>query len=240
MDPTTRADFFLFGATSEIAQQLFKAERAWFTQNVRKLVLVQRRPEVSEAYAGFDTVVVRADVSDARRFRQQVDELVQTHASSERLQHVFPTYGAFHLKNEPKPHFTFSDDGFQINLNCRLQIIEAFRGLHANTRFHLFGSLLGSFPYAGDYATSMWFVNQLPRHPQYADLNLRVYNLGGLKTSFWDHQAGPPNNPFVRPEIPTAWLRERLASSDRGVFDNFPTLTSRIACTLGRAGFRML
>jgi hypothetical protein len=24
------------------------------------------------------------------------------------------------------------------------------------------------------------------------------------------------------------------------VFDNFPTLTSRIACTLGRAGFRML
>jgi hypothetical protein len=86
----------------------------------------------------------------------------------------------------------------------------------------------------------MWFINQLPRHPQYRELDLRVYNLGGLKTSFWDHQAGPANNPFVHPDIPTQWLREAMASPEKGVFDNFPTVTSRIACTLGRAGLRML
>lgn len=235
-----KADFFLFGATSEIAQRLFTEQRAWFLENVRKLVLVQRTAEVSSAYEGFERVVVTADVSDAKAFRQQLNQIVAQHASSERLQHVFPTYGSFHLVNEPKPHFTFSDDGFQINLNCRLQIIDAFRPFATNTRFHLFGSLLGSFPYAGDYATSMWFVNQLPRNPQYRDLDLRVYNLGGLKTSFWDHQAGPANNPFVHSEIPTQWLREVMAGDRRGTFDNFPTLTSRIACTLGRAGLRML
>lgn len=92
----------------------------------------------------------------------------------------------------------------------------------------------------GDYATCMWFVNQLPSHPEYAHLDLRVYNLGGMKTRFWDHQSGPANNPFVHPELPTEWLRTAMASDQRGVFDNFPTVTARIGCTLGRHGVRML
>jgi hypothetical protein len=237
---SSKSDFFVFGATSEIAQKLFVEERSWFLENVARLVLVQRTPEVSAAYEGFDRVVVAADAGEARTFRRDLDAIVATHASHERRIHVFPTYGAFHFQEKPRPHFTFSDDGFQINLNARLQILDAFKGLSDRVRFHLFGSLLGSFPYAGDYAMSMWFVNQLPRHPEYAHLDLRVYNLGGLKTRFWDHQSGGAKNPFVHAEIPTAWLRERMASDERGVFDNFPTLTARIGCTLGRRGLRML
>lgn len=237
---SSKSDFFVFGATSELAQKLFVDERPWFLENVARLVLVQRTPEVGSAYEGFDRVVVQADASDARAFRRDLDAIVAAHASPERRLHVFPTYGAFHFRDKPRPHFTFSDDGFQINLNSRLQILDAFKGLADRARFHLFGSLLGSFPYAGDYAMSMWFVNQLPTHPEYAHLDLRVYNLGGMKTRFWDHASGPANNPFVHAEIPTAWLRERMAGDERGVFDNFPTLTARIGCTLGRRGVRML
>jgi hypothetical protein len=236
----TKDDFFLFGATSEIAQALFRNERAWLQARVRRLILVQRGEAVSDAYDGFDRVVLRADAGEARQFRRELDAIVAAHATRARRMHVFPTYGSFHLKDGKKPHFTFTDEGFQINLNARLQIIDAFTPFADNTRFHLFGSLLGSFPYAGDYATCMWFVNQLPRHPAYAHLDLRVYNLGGMKTRFWDHAAGPANNPFVHDEIPTAWLREAMAGDRRGVFDNFPTLTARVGCTLGRMGVRAL
>jgi hypothetical protein len=237
---TQLSDFFVFGATSEIVQQLFTDERPWFQANVRKLILVQRSAQVAAAFEGLDHVVVQADVGEARSFRKQLDGIVAAHGTAERRLHVLPTYGSFHFQDGKQPHFRFSDDGFQINLNCRLQIIDAFKAFHGNTRFHLFGSLLGSFPYAGDYATCMWYVNQLPRHPEYAHLDLRVYNLGGMKTRFWDHQSGQPNNPFVHQTIPTAWLRAAIEGDRRGVFDNFPTFTARVGCTLGRRGVRML
>ena len=237
---STKVDFFVFGATSEIIQELFAKERPWFQENVRRLVLVQRGEAVGEAYEGFDRTVLQADVGEARLFRKQLDAIVSAHGTRDRKMHVFPTYGAFHFKDGKQPHFRFTDEGFQINLNCRLQILDAFKEYHENTRFHLFGSLLGSFPYTGDYATSMWYINQLPSHPEYAHLDLRVYNLGGMKTRFWDHQSGPQDNPFVHKEIPTAWLREAMAGERRGVFDNFPTFTARVGCTLGRRGVRML
>lgn len=236
----SKADFFLFGATSEIAQRLFTDERVWLDAHIRRLILVQRKPTALPVYQGFDHVVVHGDPSDAREFRAQLDALVQTYGSTTRLQHVLPTYGAFNFRSVPKPHFTRTDDGLQLNLNCRLQIIAAFAAFHANTRFHLFGSLLGSFPYLGDYPLSMWFVNQLPRHPEYAALDLRVYNLGGMKTRFWDHAVYPQFSPFIHPQIPTAWLRERMAGPRRGVFDNFPTVIARVACTLGRLGLRVM
>jgi hypothetical protein len=235
------ADFFIFGATSEVIQRLFIEERPWLASQIRRLVLVQRTREVAPAYQGFDHVVVQAEAADAKAFREALSTIVAEHASSDRTLHVFPTYGVFNFQAKAKkPHFTFSDHGFQINLNSRLQIIDAFRPFHGNTRFHLFGSLLGSFPYTGDYATSMWYINQLPRHPEYAPLDLRVYNLGGMRTRFWDHAAGPAKNPFVHDTVPTGWLRERMADEKRGVFDNFPTPIARIACTLGRFGLRML
>jgi hypothetical protein len=221
-----KADFFVFGATSEIVQKLFVDERPWFAENIRRLILVQRSSDVAEAYKGFDHVVLQADVRDARTFRGQLGEIVGAHATKERQMHVLPTYGSFNFRDGKKPHFVFTDDGF--------------KEFHGNTTFHLFGSLLGSFPYAGDYATSMWYVNQLPTHPEYAHLDLRVYNLGGMKTRFWDHKSGAADNPFVHPDVPTAWLRERIAGSARGIFDNFPTLTARVGCTLGRSGVRML
>lgn len=237
---STKVDFFVFGATSEIIQELFVKERSWFQESVRRLVLVQRGEAVGAAYEGFDRVVIQADAGEARLFRKQLDAIVSAHGTRDRQMHVFPTYGAFHFKDGKQPHFRFTDEGFQINLNCRLQILDAFKAYHENTRFHLLGSLLGSFPYTGDYATSMWYVNQLPTHPEYAHLDLRVYNLGGMKTRFWDHQSGPQDNPFVHKEIPTAWLREAMAGERRGVFDNFPTFTARVGCTLGRRGLRML
>lgn len=235
-----KSDFFIFGATSDVIQQLFVDERAWFLANIRRLILVQRNRDIAPAYAGFETHIAHADASDAHAFRKELEQIVNQYASKDTPLHVFPTYGSFHMQNKPRPHFTFTDDGLQINLNSRLQIIDVFRDFHTHTRFHMFGSLLGSFPYAGDYAMSMWYMNQLPKHPEYAHLDLRIYNLGGMKTKFWDHTQDSKDNPFVHKTIPTAWLREKMAGTERGVFDCFPTLTARIGCTLGRRGARML
>ena len=234
-------DFFLFGATSDIAQRLFTDERDHFRKRIRRLILVQRRNEVSPAYSGFETSLVIADAANVRDFQAALADIVHRHATRERKMEVFPTYGVFNTFGDmSKLRFAFSDDGLQINLNSRLQVIDAFKPFHANTRFHLFGSLLGSFPYAGDYALSMWYVNQLPRHPEYKDLDLRIYNLGGMKTGFWEHAKGPKNNPFVHRDIPVRWLRQRMADEHRGTFDCYPTLVSRIAIALARRGARLL
>lgn len=238
---SAKADFFIFGATSELARRLFSEQREWFQAVARRLVLVQRRAARSPEYNGFDSVVVRADAENPAVFRADLDAIVRAHASTERLQHVFSTYGVFNTHGDlARLRFAFSDTGFQINLNSRLQVIDAFAAYSENTRFHLLGSLLGSFPYTGDYATGMWYVNQLPRHPAYSGLDLRVYNLGGLKTRFWDHAAGPRNNPFLHADIPTAWLRRRMLADRRGVFDCYPSLPARMAIALARRGARLL
>ncbi len=239
--PSPDSDFFVFGATSELVQRLFVAERAWFEQNVRRLILVQRGTKISDAYAGFDRVVVEADVADSAAFRRALDELVAAHVTPGRSTHVLPTYGRFSWNYaERSPRFAFTDDGLQINLNCRLQIIEAFRPFAAHTRFHLLGSLFSCFPYTGDYALGMWFINQLPAQPAYRDLDLRVYNLGGMKTRFWRHDGPGGDNPMVHREIPTAALIRAMASDRRGVTTFYPTAASRIACWLGRRGVRVL
>ncbi|MFZ4122468.1 MAG: hypothetical protein ACOYKM_12475 [Caulobacterales bacterium] len=237
-----KADFFIFGATSELARRLFAEERERFEPVVRRLVLVQRGPEKSPEYQAFDSVVARANAENPAVFRADLNAIVGGYASAEHPQHVLSTYGAFNVHDGDlsRLRFAFTDEGFQINLNSRLQIIDAFSRFKKTTRFHLLGSLLGSFPYTGDYATSMWFVNQLPRHPAYAELDLRVYNLGGLKTRFWDHASGPRNNPFLHSEIPTAWLRRRMLSDKRGVFDIYPSVPARIAIALARCGARLL
>ncbi|MCA9718852.1 MAG: hypothetical protein KC468_29550, partial [Myxococcales bacterium] len=111
----------------------------------------------------------------------------------------------------------------------------------ARTKFHLFGSLFSCFPYTGDYALSMWYVNQLPRNAEYRDLDLIIYNLGGMKTRFWDHGAGPKRNPFLHDELPTARVFEAGFIQDRrGVVNFYPSVMSRVACALGRAGVRVL
>ncbi|MDP2803153.1 MAG: hypothetical protein Q8O26_14855 [Phreatobacter sp.] len=238
---TRRSDFFIFGSGSEVIRALVAEERDWFTAHVRRFVLVQRSAEIDPVWRSFDVVVEQADAADPKAFRASLDRIVSTHCTGEAPVDVFPTYGTFNVHGDMKRlRFAFTDTGFQINLNSRLQVIDAFARMASRTRFHLFGSLLGSFPYIGDYAASMWYINQLPGHPEYADLDLRVYNLGGMKTRFWDHAAGPANNPFVHADIPTRWLRDRIASSERGVFDCYPTLTSRVAIALARRGLRLL
>lgn len=234
------SDFFVFGAGSDLAQRLFVAERAWWKEHIRRLILVQRGAQVASAYEGFDCQVETADVSDPALFARRLTEIVSRHASTERRLEVFPTYGSFHYSIVKRPHFTPSADGFQVNLNARLQIIEAFRPFAANTTFHLLGSLLSNFPYLGDYAMSMWYVNQLPSHPSYEDLDLRVYNLGGMKTKFWDHSKESGSNPFLHKEIPTRALREAMASQRKGVTNFYPTTLAQLLSFFARRGVRLL
>ena len=234
-------DLFVFGATSDLVQRLFVAERAWFTSRVRKLMLVQRSTEVAAAYAGFDVVVEVADVSDAADFGARLKDIVARHATASFPMHVLPTYGQFNWTYaKTSPRFSHTEAGLQINLNCRMQIIEAFRPYASNTRFHLLGSLFANFPYLGDYALGMWYINQLPFDPAYASLDLRIYNLGGMKTRFWQHESGGANNPFVYDEIPTRAIVDAMDGSRRGAVTFYPSLPSRFACWLGRRGVRVL
>ena len=106
-----------------------------------------------------------------------------------------------------KPRFEYSRDELQINLNARLQILEAFRPFASNTKFHLFGSLFGNFPYMGGYANSMWYINNVvadPKNKFYNDLDIVVHNLGGMMTKFWwRKEFGDASGPFVYKLIPT-------------------------------------
>lgn len=237
--PPQRSTFFVFGATSELARQLFAREREWFARRIDRLVLVQRQDEVDPVYRGFDPVLTKADVSDIAGFRAALDRIVREHAEPGRRLEVFPTYGRFTWNYAPRsPRFVFSDDGLQVNLNCRLQILDAFRACRATTTFHLLGSLFACFPYTGDYALGMWYLNQLTADPNYADFDLRVYNLGGMRTRFWRHEG--VRNPLIHAEIPTAALVAAMGGERRGSFYFYPTVGARIVCWLGRRGVRVL
>jgi len=238
----SRFDLFVFGATSELFQDVVRKQAPWFEENVEHLYLVQRTEEPAEVFRSFERrTVVTLDCADPKAFRADLTELVRAHAASPRPKQVFSTYGKFTWNYAPKnPYFSFSDDGYQINLGARLQILSAFRAAGGPVRHHLMGSLFAFFPYTGDYALSMWYINQLVRSAEYADVDLAVYNIGGCRTRFWDHARGGPN-PFVHDELPTAQLfRAAFLDYTRGVKTFYPTLASRIACFLGRRGIRLL
>ena len=236
-----RFDLFIFGSTSEIIQALFLRHQGWFREHVQRLYLGQRGGDVPPAYASFDPVIITLDCADAGRFRAGLTELVARHAATPVPKHVFPTYGKFAWNHAARaPVFSFSDDGLQINLNARLQILDAFRAAGGPVRHHLLGSLFANFPYTGDYALAMWYVNQLPRNAEYADLDLGVYNIGGCRTRFWDHARGG-DNPFMHRELPIDPLfRAAFLERRRGVTTIYPTVASRVACFLGRRGLRLL
>lgn len=235
-------DFFVFGSTSEVMQRVIGDHRPWFAANVNRLIVTQRGETCPEVYRDLHPTSIALDCSDPHTFRARLAEIVAEHATRERPMHVFPTYGKFTWNYAAKgPVFSFSDDGMQVNLTSRLQIIEAFREYRDNTTFHLFGSLFANFPYTGDYALAMWYVNQLPRNAEYRDLSLKIYNLGGMKTRFWRHAEGPANNPFLHDDIPTAEIVQAAFHGPRkGVFTFYPSFASRIACFLGARGLRVL
>lgn len=235
-------DFFLFGSTSELIQHFFETNKAFFRERMRHLYVFQRSAEPPEVYRELPHTSIALDCADGRVFRKQLDRIVAQHASPDRPKHVFSTYGVFTWNYaEKSPVFSFTDDGLQINLNARLQILDAFRHHAATTRFHLMGSLFANFPYTGDYALSMWYVNQLPRNAEYADRHINVYNIGGCKTRFWKHEEGPKNNPFLHDELPTRAIFEAGFLGDkRGVFTFYPSAASRVACFLGARGVRVL
>ncbi|MCB9643561.1 MAG: hypothetical protein H6728_10865 [Myxococcales bacterium] len=242
MQESAKFDFFLFGSTSELMQRLFRDHKEWFSKHINKLIVTQRGDEVPEVYRDLHPVSISLDCSNPQHFRQRLTEIVAEHGTKDRPMHVFPSYGVFRWNYAPKnPVFSFHDDSLQINLNARLQVIDAFRAYKDNTTFHLFGSLFANFPYTGDYSLSMWYINQLPRNAEYQDLQLKIYNLGGMKTRFWKHAEGPKNNPFLHDDIPSqALFNAAFRSSRKGIFMFYPSFLSRIACFLGARGVRVL
>lgn len=237
-----KIDLFIFGSRSELIQDLITKHQGWFKENVHQLYVSQRGEGYPDIYKAFNPISLPLDCADPQAFRARLADIVAKHKPGSRTTHVFPTYGKFSWNYADKsPVFSFTDDGYQVNLNARLQIIDAFRKLSSPVKFHLFGSLFANFPYAGDYAASMWCINQLPRNPEYANLDLSVYNIGGCKTGFWDHTRGPKNNPFVHDQLPTdALFDAAFVNPRRGVFHFYPSFASRIACFLGRMGVRVL
>lgn len=235
-------DLFIFGSTSEVMRRLIADHKAWFLAHVDRLIVTQRSAACPEVYEAFDPISIELDCADSHRFREQLTAIVREHATRDRPMHVFPTYGTFNWNYaDDDPVFSFSDDGLQINLNARLQIIDAFAEYRDDTTVHLFGSLFANFPYTGDYALSMWYVNQLPRNAEYRDRRLKIYNLGGMKTRFWRYQDGPKNNPFLHDDIPTdRIMRAAFGKAERGVFTFYPSFMARVACFLGARGVRVL
>ena len=243
MKKYNKFNMFIFGSTSEVMQALFRRHKSWFIEHIDNLYLVQRSSVVPKVYGDFKiTVFSKVDCSDPRRFRKNLDEIVKRHATRKVPMHVFSTYGKFNWNFEDKV-FDHTDDGLQINLNSRIQIIEAFRPYADSMRFHLLGSLFANFPYTGDYAISMRFVNQLVKNPHYLNLNLGLYNLGGMKTRFWDWQRDPSTKPFVFDDIklPIDFIfKHGFIENTCGAVTLYPTPISRFACFLGRIGIRVL
>lgn len=234
-------DLFIFGSTSELIQATIKEHQAWFLEHVNRLIITQRTDVYPEVYAAFKPISIKLDCSNPQAFSKELSAIVKTYATTERPMHIFPTYGVFNWNYAKKnPVFAYKEDAYQINLNSRLQIVEAFRK-YANAKFHLFGSLFANFPYTGDYALSMWYINQLPKNSEYKDLDLIIYNLGGMKTRFWDWQS-MPNNPMTYETLPTDKIVETGFKNphNKGVFTFYPTFPARIACFLGRMGVRVL
>ncbi|MFT4848789.1 MAG: hypothetical protein ACI83B_001324 [Sediminicola sp.] len=102
------------------------------------------------------------------------------------LMHVFPTYGIFKLDMQSeKRRFEYSRDELEINLNSSLKLLEAFRTYASNTKFQLFGSLFGYFPYMRVYVNSLWYINKIVADPANKFLNIVVHNLGRMMIKFW-------------------------------------------------------
>jgi hypothetical protein len=234
-----KADFYIFGSTSELVTTLVTRERPWFEERVHRFILIQRSELVPDAYRGFDVALEQISANDAARFESDLSALVARH-QSDRFQHVLPTYGLFNLSDPPVPRFRFNRDGLQINLNARLQILEAFRPHRARTRLHFLGSLFASFPYLGDYALSMFMLNQVVCDEAQRGLDIRIYHLGGMRTRFWDHSKIAEGHPFVYEEIPARALVSAMDSPRTGATTFYPSLTARLACFLGRRGVRVL
>ncbi|MEZ4294109.1 MAG: hypothetical protein R3B70_03965 [Polyangiaceae bacterium] len=234
-------DFFIFGSTSEIMQHLISTNKQWFKDNVNHLYVSQRGPTCPEVYKDFEHTVIQLDCADPGVFRAGLTDLVKRHVTGARPVHVFSTYGKFTWDYaEKSPVFRFSDDGLQVNLNSRLQIIDAFKEHGSRVKFHVMGSLFANFPYTGDYGLSMWYVNQIPRNAEYSGLHVNVYNIGGCKTRFWKHES-MPNNPFLHDEIPSGEIfKAGFLGDKRGVFTFYPSAMSRFACFLGSRGVRVL
>ncbi|MDX1905628.1 MAG: hypothetical protein SF053_01240 [Bacteroidia bacterium] len=241
METPLKFDLFIFGSTSELMQALIRDYQPWFLAHVNRLILTQRTETYPEVYKPFSPVSIQLDCANPQAFGAQLAEIATTYGTHERPMCIFPTYGVFNWNYATKnPVFAYHPDAWQINLNSRLQVIEAFRPF-SNARFHLFGSLFANFPYTGDYALSMWYVNQLPRNSEYQALDLIIYNLGGMKTRFWNWES-MPGNPFLYDQLPTKFLFETgfLHPENRGIYTHYPSVPARIACTLGRMGVRVL
>jgi hypothetical protein len=233
-------DLIIFGSTSELMQATIKNHKQWFLDHINELTVVQRTEKYPEIYQEFQPKSIQLDCSNAQEFGKALKNIANQYSTSDKQLNIFPTYGQFTFDYAAKnPVFRFSENGFQINLNSRLQILEAFKN-NKNARFHFFGSLLGSFPYLGDYANSMWYINQVPKNAEYRDLNLIIYNLGGMQTRFWDFKKRPDFKPFIHQNLPTDFILEMgfKNPTNRGVFTNYPSFISRIATWLGRRGVR--
>lgn len=233
-------DLVIFGATSVLVQTLVERHKPWFRAHVKRLVLTQRQAEVPPVFADMAPEVIQLDCSDPVAFEAALLPLAASFKESQRRLCLFPTYGQFTFDYAAKnPVFRHQRDDLQINLNSRLQIIAAFRD-HPMARFHLFGSLLGNFPYLGGYATAMWSIAQLPRNAEYRDLNLIIYTLGGMKTRFWDHARRPDFAPFVHDDLPVDFIFQTgfRHPENRGVHTKYPSLLSRVATWVGRRGLR--
>jgi len=217
-------DLFIFGSTSELMQHLISNYKTWFLEHVDRLIITQRTEHYPDIYQEFNPISITLDCSDTLGFRKGLSHIVEQYATKELPMHIFPTYGKFNWNYAAKnPVFNFSDDAYQINLVSRLQIIDTFKS-YTNTKFHLFGSLFANFPYTGDYALSMWYINQLPKNSEYKDLDLIIYNLGGMKTRFWDYKNGPKNNPFLYDVIPTRQIFESGFIQDKkGIHTFYPS-----------------
>lgn len=237
----SKFDLYIFGSSSELIQATISDYKSWFKENVNQLYITQRTDEFAEVYKEFNPISIKLDCANPQNFSKDLAEIVGKYATNERPMHVFPTYGVFNWNYAAKnPVFAYKEDAYQINLNSRLQIIEAFRK-YKNAKFHLFGSLFANFPYTGDYALSMWYINQLPKNSEYKDLDMVIYNLGGMKTRFWDWKS-MPNNPFLYDKLPTDKIVETgfKNSANKGIFTFYPSFPSQIACFLGRIGVRVL
>lgn len=107
-----KADFYIFGSTSELVTTLVTRERPWFEERVHRFILIQRSELVPDAYWGFDVALEQISANDAARFESDLSALVARH-QSDRFQHVLPTYGLFNLSDPPVPRFRFNRNGLQ-------------------------------------------------------------------------------------------------------------------------------
>jgi len=247
MDRNNKFDVFIFGSTSAVIQELIAKHTDYFKKNVRSFHLVQRSETIPPVFQEFNTVTLDfADCSNAENFESSLSKIVSKYAQKEILMHVFPTYGTFKMDTQAKkPRFDYSRDDFQINLNSRLQVLEAFRPYAENTRFHLFGSLFANFPYMGGYANSMWYINNVvadSENKHYNTLDIVVHNLGGMMTKFWwKEEHGDVSGAFIYKEIPTAELLTRgFTHRKKGgeAYTNHPSFFSKVATFLGRRGMK--